>query len=131
MPSRISITLLVCMLGAACAAGALFLPPREAAAPAPAPVATDPTSDQAATDVQVSIENFTFTSVGTLRPGQRIVVTNNDSVPHSLTADDGQFDTGLLQPGEQAAILAPPTPGDFSFFCAVHPAMTGSFTVTA
>lgn len=129
MPSRISITLLICILGAAVAVAGLFLPPREFASPAP----TEPpgAAETGVGQVELSIESFTFTATGPLRPGQTVLVSNNDSVPHTLTADDGSFDTGLLQPGEQASITVPATPGDFGFFCAVHRAMTGSFAVTA
>ena len=122
MPSRISSTLLICILGAAVAVGALFLPARDTAAP-PTPQTSGP--------AQVSIQAFTFTDVGPLQPGQELVVTNNDSVPHTLTANDGSFDTGLLQPGEQAVIAAPSSAGAFAFFCEVHPAMTGELVVAA
>lgn len=129
MPSRISITLLICILGAAVAVGALFLPPRDSAAPAPAPAPASVTAESG--PVEVSIEAFTFTEAGPLSAGQQVLVTNNDSVPHTLTADDGSFDTGLLQPGDQAVITVPNSSGEFSFFCEVHPAMTGAFSVEA
>ncbi len=128
MPSRISITLLICLIGAAVAVGALFLPPRDLASPSQPAPATALTA--ASGPAEVSIESFTFTATSALRPGQIVVVTNNDSVPHTLTADDGSFDTGLLQPGAQASITVPGQPGEFTFFCEVHPAMTGSFTIT-
>lgn len=141
MSSRISITLLICMLGAAVAIGALFLPARDVASPTPEPgyaiteTLTDDSSDSGGSDssqpVAVSIEAFTFTDPGRVAAGQEIVVTNNDSVPHTLTADDGSFDTGLLQPGESAVIAAPATGGAFSFFCEVHPSMTGVLDVAA
>lgn len=127
MSSRISITLLICIVGAAITVGALFLPPLESATPAPAPV--DATA--ATGPAEVSIEAFTFTQTSLLSSGQEVLVTNNDSVPHTLTADDGSFDTGLLQPGDQAVVTVPTAPGEFSFFCEVHPAMTGSFSVEA
>lgn len=79
-------------------------PARDRAAPAP------PTSDvpvAAVGPTEVTIQAFTFTDADPLRAGQEVLVTNNDSVPHALTADDGSFDTGLLLPGEQAVITAP------------------------
>lgn len=129
MPSRISITLLICILGAAVAVGALFLPPRDTASPAPSPAPADTAAEPG--PVEVSIEAFTFTPTSSLSGGQQVLVTNNDSVPHTLTADDGSFDTGLLQPGEQGLITVPNSPGEFTFFCEVHPAMTGAFSVDA
>ena len=136
MSSRISLTLLICLIGAAVTIGALFLPPRETASSSPEPgyaitdaLAEDDDAD--AQPVEVSIEAFRFTDPGQVTAGQEIVVVNNDSVPHTLTADDGSFDTGLLQPGESAVITAPATAGSFSFFCEVHPGMTGALDVAA
>ena len=37
-------------------------------------------------------------------PGGTLVVSNEGSAPHSFTAVDGSFDTGLLQPGQTARI---------------------------
>lgn len=134
MSSRISLTLLICIIGAAITVGALFLPAREAASPTPEPGYgfTESLTDDGgeAQPVEVSIEAFRFTDPGTVSAGQEIVVVNNDSVPHTLTADDGSFDTGLLQPGQSAVITAPAA-GSFSFFCEVHPGMTGVLDVAA
>lgn len=120
--SYISLPLLVCLCGSAIAVYALFLPaPQFAAADA----------EPAAGAAEVRIAAFAFSNSGVLAPGTEVTVINDDSAPHTLTSVDGAFDTGLLQPGEQVTIVIPDTPGDFDFFCEVHPAMTGTFTVTA
>ena len=138
MPSRISITLLICILGAAVAIGALFLPPRETASSTPetgyaitAALADDSSGENEPEIIEISIEAFRFTDPGEVAPGQQIRVVNNDSMPHTLTADDDTFDTGLLQPGESALFTAPDSAGSFSFFCEVHPSMTGALNVAA
>jgi plastocyanin len=66
------------------------------------------------------------------------VFANVGGAPHSLTADDGSFDTGIVDPGaEQGRFagsnesIALDTPGTYTFHCEIHPAaMTGTLTVT-
>jgi plastocyanin len=69
--------------------------------------------------------------------GTTLLVANVGGKPHSLTAEDGSFDTGIIQPGAEKgrfsgtnASLTLNTPGTFAFFCAIHPqAMKGTLTV--
>jgi plastocyanin len=62
-------------------------------------------------------------------PGTEIAVSNVDGAQHTLTADDGSFNTGGLDGGATIAITAPDVPGTYSFVCNIHPSMTGSLTV--
>jgi plastocyanin len=70
--------------------------------------------------------------------GTAVVLANVGGKPHSLTADDGTFDTGIVNPGAQGgrfaganASIVPTTAGTFPFHCEVHPeAMKGVLTVT-
>lgn len=89
---------------------------------AAAPVVNTPTA-------AVTIEGFAFTGAGTVAPGATIEVTNLDDAPHTLTADDGSFDTGNLAANQAGTITAPSAPGTYSYFCAIHPSMTSSITV--
>lgn len=93
-----------------------------ASAPAPA---SPPGSGSA-----ITIKDFKFSPATlTVRPGARITVTNDDSAPHTVTADDGHsFDTGTLQQGSSKTITAPST-GRFAFHCTVHPFMKGQLVV--
>ena len=77
----------------------------------------------------VSIEDFYFEpSELTIQPGETVTWTNNGNHPHTVTADDGSFDSGTLQPGEsyshtfQSAGMVP-------YHCSIHPFMTGSVSV--
>jgi plastocyanin len=65
----------------------------------------------AATEVSfsstITIENFSFGPPLTVRPGQRVTVTNRDSAPHNLTATSGSFKTKNLGKGQSTTFLAP------------------------
>ena len=95
-----------------------------ASTPAPA---SSPGSGSASA---ITIKDFKFSPATlTVRPGARIAVTNDDSAPHTVTADDGHsFDTGTLQQGSSKTITAPST-GRFAFHCTVHPFMKGRLVV--
>jgi plastocyanin len=70
--------------------------------------------------------------------GTTLLVANVGGKPHTLTADDGSFDTGVVEPGAQGGRFAGKNAsvtlnqaGTFKFHCEVHPAaMKGTVTVT-
>jgi plastocyanin len=99
-----------------------------ATASAPAPTSTPGSASASAS--AITIKDFKFAPATlTVRPGARIAVTNEDSAPHTVTADDGHsFDTGTLQQGSSKTITAPST-GSFAFHCTVHPFMKGQLVV--
>ncbi|WP_147125705.1 cupredoxin domain-containing protein [Shimia ponticola] len=95
-----------------------------AAALAPAAMAAGHAKDHA-----VAIEGFAFAPGDlTISVGDSVEFTNSDSAPHTATADDGSFDTGMLRGGDQAKITFD-TAGEFEYFCAVHPHMRAKITV--
>jgi plastocyanin len=80
---------------------------------------------------KVAIEDFYFEPANAaIQPGDTIMWVNEGNTPHTVTADDGSFDSGTLQPGEsyshtfQSAGMVP-------YHCSIHPSMTGSVTVGA
>lgn len=80
--------------------------------------------------VAISIEGFAFTSTNPVAPGSPIAVTNLDGSPHTLTATNGEFNTGTLGQDESANFAAPTAPGTYEFFCVIHPSMTGQLVVS-
>ena len=70
--------------------------------------------------------------------GTTLLVANVGGKPHTLTADDGSFDTGIVDPGAEGGRFAGKNAsvtldkaGTFKFHCEVHPAaMKGVVTVT-
>jgi plastocyanin len=61
------------------------------------------------------------------RPGDTVVWTNRDLVPHTATAD-GAFDSGTLQPGASWRSAAPPK-GSHAVRCTLHPTMKAVLVV--
>jgi plastocyanin len=55
---------------------------------------------------------------------------NYDSVAHTVTADDGSFDSGLIQPGGSYTHTFT-TPGTYEYNSTVQPGMTGKLEVEA
>jgi plastocyanin len=74
----------------------------------------------------------------TVAAGTTLLVANVGGKPHTLTADDGSFDTGIVEPGAEGGRFAGKNAsvtldkaGTFTFHCEVHPAaMKGVVTVT-
>jgi plastocyanin len=74
----------------------------------------------------------------TVAAGATLLVANVGGKPHTLTADDGSFDTGIVDPGAEGgrfagrnASVTLADAGTFRFHCEVHPAaMKGVVTVT-
>jgi plastocyanin len=62
----------------------------------------------------------------TVAPGTTVEWVNEGQNPHSVRADNGLFDSGLLQPGESYQVTFDGS-GTVTYHCS--PEMTGSVTV--
>ena len=78
----------------------------------------------------VVIKNFAFgpTSL-VVAPGTKITVVNQDRAPHTVTARDNSFDTGIIAGGQRAEITAPSSPSTYPYIRAIRPSMTGTLLV--
>jgi plastocyanin len=65
-------------------------------------------------------------SAASVTAGTPFTITNNDSVGHTVTADDGSFDVQV--PANGTATLTIPTAGTFAIHCKIHSSMHGSIT---
>ena len=87
------------------------------------------TVDQQPTARAVSIgDNFFEPAAATIEPGDSVTWTNNGAVPHTVTADNGLFDSGVLEPGESYTVDFDGQ-GTLAYYCTLHPEMRGSLTV--
>lgn len=79
----------------------------------------------------ITIKNFAFSpSSITVAPGTSVIVTNDDSVAHTLTGKSGGFDTGDIQAGQSKTFTAPNRAGSYPYICTIHQYMTGTLTVS-
>ncbi|HEU0129599.1 MAG TPA: cupredoxin domain-containing protein [Mycobacteriales bacterium] len=60
--------------------------------------------------------------------GGTITFVNDDDRAHTVTADDGSFDSGVLNAGSRYPRRFA-SAGTFRYHCAIHPDMTGTVTV--
>lgn len=85
----------------------------------------------AAGDPGVGIADFHFTpGTTTIQVGDTITWTNNGPSPHSATANNHSFDTGVLKKGQSGSHTFTQA-GTFTYFCSVHPFMHGTIVVQA
>ena len=75
--------------------------------------------------VEVTITKFAFAPKDvTVAPGTRIVWTNHDEAPHTVTSNDKTFASKGMDTDDKYDHTFT-TEGDFGYICAVHPFMTG------
>jgi|SRR5579862_6225333 len=86
-------------------------------------------AEQAHATHAVTIENMQFTPAQlTVHPGDRIVFSNKDLFPHTVTADDGSFDSHSIAPNATWSYRAKQA-GKHAYKCSFHPTMTGALIV--
>lgn len=88
-----------------------------------------PAAASGATAMKVQIKGFAF-NPGTLSVavGTKVTWTNDDSVAHTVTANDGSFDSGQLQPGNSFSHTFSKA-GTIAYHCNNHPSMTATIIV--
>lgn len=77
---------------------------------------------------EITIADFTFSGASTVNVGDTVEVNNNDTVGHTWTAVDGEFDSSTLSEGDSFEFTFDEA-GEFDYFCQIHPQMTGTITV--
>lgn len=76
----------------------------------------------------VTIDNFTFRPAQlTVKAGTTVTWTNHDDIPHTVVAA-GTFRSKVLDSDDSYSFTFA-TPGDYSYFCSLHPHMTGTIKV--
>jgi plastocyanin len=79
--------------------------------------------------VNVKIDNFSFTPATlTVKAGTQITWTNADDIPHTVVSDSQEFKSKVLDTNETFT-FTPSKPGTYSYFCSIHPKMTGKVVV--
>lgn len=97
--------------------------------PAPDASSGTPSSETAVSKNEVQIKSFAYSpSSITVKVGDSVTWTNQDSVGHSATADDNSFDTGVLAQGKSGSFTFSKA-GTYSYHCTVHPNMKATVVV--
>ncbi len=119
-------------------AAVLFLPscgssatgPPSTSGAATLPGATSEARAETSSTTGITISGFAFSGTLTVKPGQKVTVTNKDSVAHTLTdLTTHKFDTGNIAPGGTGSFTAPGQAGSYPFGCRYHSNMKGTLTV--
>ena len=73
-------------------------------------------------DMTVSIQDFFFSPDQlTVAPGTTVTWVNDGQQPHTSTSDDGTWDSGTLEPGDDYSFTFD-QPGTYTYHCSIHPA---------
>jgi plastocyanin len=81
--------------------------------------------------VPVTIDNFVFGPEKlTVKAGTTVTWTNRDDIPHTVASQDRLFKSKVMDTDESYSFTFS-TPGEYSYFCSLHPHMTGTIVVEA
>ena len=79
--------------------------------------------------IEIKIDNFSFNpSQLKIAVGTQVTWINRDDIPHTIVATDRAFKSGVLDTGDKFSHQFT-TPGTYTYFCSVHPKMTGQIQV--
>lgn len=77
----------------------------------------------------VKIDNFTFGPTAlTVSVGTTVTWVNQDDIPHTVVANDKSFKSKVLDT-DQSFSFTFTKPGEFGYFCSLHPHMMGKVVV--
>jgi plastocyanin len=116
--------------------GTVVVVPAPAAATTPPPAATVTAAAApaaaaagASQPAAVSMKNYAFDPVTlTIAPGTTVTWTNDDTVPHTVTAADRSFDSGNMPPGATFSHTFM-TAGTIDYLCQYHAGMKATIVV--
>ncbi|MGZ3708631.1 MAG: hypothetical protein ACXWPM_07495, partial [Bdellovibrionota bacterium] len=101
----------------------------------PAATPTSSPSASAVADVTIRIPSgapnlgsLAFGDTRRIQPGQSVMWINDDSTEHTVTADDGSFDSGPIAPGGNFVHVFD-TNQTVNYHCSIHTTMTGILIV--
>ena len=91
--------------------------------------ADQPSAANAEAKAEVKIDNFVFgPQTITVPAGTTVTWTNKDDIPHTVVSTDGVFKSKVRDTDEQFSYKFDKA-GTYSYYCSVHPKMTGKVVV--
>lgn len=86
-------------------------------------------TDTGAAGATITMRDNSFSPAAlTVAPGTKIAVINKGQSRHNLT-DKKSIDSGDVNGGGAAGVVAPTAPGEYAYKCIYHPGMVGTLTV--
>jgi plastocyanin len=83
----------------------------------------------AAAAAEVKIDNFSFgPQTITVAVGATVTWTNRDDIPHTVVSSDGVFKSKVRDTDEKFSYTFTKA-GTYTYFCSLHPKMTGKVVV--
>jgi plastocyanin len=78
----------------------------------------------------IEIKDFAFNpQTITVKSGQTITWINRDEEPHTVVSVEKQFKKSSALDTDQSFTITAGAPGTYTYFCSVHPKMTGTIVV--
>ncbi len=87
-----------------------------------------PTTELRAVDVFLIEDDYFEPTDAVVDPGTTLMWINRGQEQHTVTADDGQFDSGVLNPGDSFLTTVEGS-GTLTYYSTLQPEMKGSITV--
>jgi plastocyanin len=79
---------------------------------------------------KVEIKDFAFNpQTITVKSGEKITWINRDEEPHTIVSVQKQFKKSTALDTDQEFTVIAGAPGTYTYFCSVHPKMTGTIIV--
>jgi plastocyanin len=79
---------------------------------------------------RIEIKDFAFNpQTITLKAGEKVTWINRDEEPHTVVSVEKQFKKSTALDTDQEFTITAGAPGTYTYFCSVHPKMTGTIVV--
>jgi plastocyanin len=79
---------------------------------------------------KIEIKDFAFNpQTITVKAGEKVTWINRDEEPHTVVSVEKQFKKSTALDTDQEFTITADAPGTYTYFCSVHPKMTGTIVV--
>jgi len=80
---------------------------------------------------KIEIKDFAFNPQSiTVKSGEKITWINRDEEPHTVVSVEKQFKKSSALDTDEEFTITTGAPGTYTYYCSVHPKMTGTIVVT-
>jgi len=88
------------------------------------------TGNSGAGENKIEIKDFAFNPQTIMvKSGEKITWINRDEEPHTIVSVEKQFKKSPALDTDQKFTIVAGSPGSYSYYCSVHPKMTGTIVV--